>query len=67
MADQHRWLVRLTHELAKQGWHCRQGGKHFIAYPADKKYKPIVISVTPSGRYGQVNAIRDLKKAGARI
>lgn len=67
MADQSRWIERTVMELCRQGWQWRRTGAHVMVYPADKTKKPFPISITPSGRYGQKNAIRQLRKAGARI
>lgn len=67
MADQSRWLKRVCAELVKQGWEYRWGRKHVVFYPADKTKHSFGCSITPSGRYGQENAIRQLEKAGANL
>lgn len=67
MADQTRWVKRTIDALEKQGWTYRYNGKHYVLYPADKRFKPIAVSCTPSGTNGQVNAIKQLRKAGAKI
>jgi hypothetical protein len=66
MADQTRWLGKIINRLKRQGWEFSYRGKHVIAYPADKSKGVFTISVTPSDRYGQAQAKRDLCKAGAR-
>lgn len=67
MADQARWVARTVQQLLRQGWDYRRDGAHVMVYPADKSKKPFPISITPSGRYGQVNAIRQIRKAGGRV
>lgn len=63
----HKWLKQMITDLVRQGWTYRWGGKHLVMYPKDKTKSCITISVSPSDRYGQTNAIKDLRKAGAII
>lgn len=64
MASQVKWVAHIVMKLKKQGWNARYGGKHVVLYPADKSKRCFTISTTPSDRYGQANAIRDIQKAG---
>lgn len=67
MQNQQSWIRRLLPVLERQGWTWRKGKGHLVIYPPDKTRASFAISSSPSDRYGQKNAIKQLRKAGANI
>lgn len=59
-------ILEIVKKLQKQGWRTRLG-KHIVLYPADPRYKPVMISYTPSDGRWYNTMMTKLRRAGAHI
>ena len=60
-------VQKLTEQVLAQGWTIRQGGKHWVLYPADRTQRPITVPGTPGDHRSAKNFRSMLRRAGGIV
>lgn len=57
----------LIRTLKKQGWRVVHGGKHYKAYPPDRRFPMATLPVSPSDWRAWDNMVASLRRRGAAV
>jgi hypothetical protein len=60
-------IQELVEQVLAQGWTIRDGGKHWVLYPADRSHRPIPVPGTPSEYRSYNNFRAQLRRAGGIV